>query len=95
MGYGLSQVWVMDIGISYPPSWWIQNAMGYHRLWVITVWVISGLTVMTPQQILTTFLMMQIFFLTSRKQLLSAFKKLYSNSILLSPLFQQDFLITY
>ena len=45
MGYGLSQVWVMDIGISYPPSWWIQNAMGYHRLWVITVWVISGLTV--------------------------------------------------
>ena len=45
MGYGLSQVWVMDISISYPPSWWIQNAMGYHRLWVITVWVISGLTV--------------------------------------------------
>ena len=27
-------------------SWWIQNAMGYYRLWVITVWVISGLTVM-------------------------------------------------
>ena len=45
MGYGISQVWVMDIGISYPPSWWIQNAMGYHRLWVITVWVISGLAV--------------------------------------------------
>ena len=45
MGYGLSQVWVMNIGISYPPSWWIQNGMGYHRLWVITVWVISGLTV--------------------------------------------------
>ena len=26
-------------------SWWTQNAMGYYRLWVITVWVISGLTV--------------------------------------------------
>jgi len=26
-------------------SWWTQKAMGYHRLWVITVWVISGLTV--------------------------------------------------
>ena len=24
---------------------WIQNAMNYYRLWVITVWVISGLTV--------------------------------------------------
>ena len=46
MGYGLSQVWVMDIGISYPPTWWIQNTMGYHRVWVITVWVISGLTVL-------------------------------------------------
>ena len=45
MGYGLSQVWFMIIGISYPPSWWTQNAMGYWRLWVITVWVISGLTV--------------------------------------------------
>ena len=45
MGYGLLQVWVIDIGISYPQNWWIQNAMGYWRLWVITVWVISGLTV--------------------------------------------------
>ena len=26
-------------------SWWTQNAIGYYRLWVITVWVISGLTV--------------------------------------------------
>ena len=26
-------------------SWWTQNAMGYYRLWVITVWVISDLTV--------------------------------------------------
>src|SRR5688572_8490826 len=26
-------------------SWWMQNGMSYYRLWVITVWVISGLTV--------------------------------------------------
>ena len=26
-------------------SWWTQNAMDYYKLWVIRVWVISGLTV--------------------------------------------------
>ena len=40
-GYGFSQVY---LHMCYK-SWWTQNAMGYHRLWVITVWVISGLTV--------------------------------------------------
>ena len=40
-GYGFSQVYFY----MFYKSWWIQNAMGYHRLWVITVWVISGLTV--------------------------------------------------
>ena len=39
-GYGFSQVY---LHMCYK-SWWTQNAMGYHRLWVITVWVISGLT---------------------------------------------------
>ena len=40
-GYGFSQVYFHMFHI----SWWIQKAMGFHRLWVITVWVISGLTV--------------------------------------------------
>ena len=40
-GYGFSQVY---LHMCYK-SWWTQNAMDYHRLWVITVWVISGLTV--------------------------------------------------
>ena len=40
-GYGFSQVYLH----MFYKSWWTQKAMGYHRLWVITVWVISGLTV--------------------------------------------------
>ena len=40
-GYGFSQVYFY----MFYKSWWMQNGMGYYRLWVITVWVISGLTV--------------------------------------------------
>ena len=40
-GYGFSQVYFH----MFNKSWWIQNAMGYYRLWVISVWIISGLTV--------------------------------------------------
>ena len=40
-GYGFSQVYFH----MFYKKWWNQNVMGYHRLWVITVWVISGLTV--------------------------------------------------
>ena len=40
-GYGFSQVYLH----MFHKSWWTQKAMGFHRLWVITVWVISGLTV--------------------------------------------------
>src|SRR5688572_23575339 len=40
-GYGFSQVYFH----MFYKSWWMQNGMGYYRLWVITVWVISGLTV--------------------------------------------------
>ena len=40
-GYGFSQAYFH----MFHKSWWTQKAMGYHRLWVITVWVISGLTV--------------------------------------------------
>src|SRR5262245_9035961 len=40
-GYGFSQVYLH----MFHKSWWTQKAMDYHRLWVITVWVISGLTV--------------------------------------------------
>src|SRR5688572_17428947 len=41
-GYGFSQVYFH----MFYKSWWTQNGMGYYRLWVITVWVISGLTVL-------------------------------------------------
>ena len=36
-------------------KWWIQKAMGYYMLWVITVWVITGLTVQSALVIRTTF----------------------------------------
>src|SRR6185369_13292173 len=41
---GLKMLWVTVKPDNLYP-WWTPNSMGYHRLWVITVWIISGLTV--------------------------------------------------
>ena len=63
-GYGFSQIY---FHMCYK-SWWTQNAIGYYRLWVITVLVISGLTVFV-NILLTLKTIWQSFFMMKNLQI--------------------------
>ena len=48
--YGLSQImtFLKFSPLCFIRDWQTQSGMAYYRLWGITVWVILGLTVVTP-----------------------------------------------